>query len=243
MKRFFDIILKNDLHPLSLTLTKQVMSKRNWLFINVQNSQKRVNDGFKMLDDSRELLEKIKKNKELIDKNGKFTTKLKIKIPRKVELDKTYQFCSNCKVMCCQVCEWPPNAEYSMCSYFKPDSCYYKGGGCPCCPGNCNRYAHVRAKDYIVYDEKEEDVVIDAKKQAYEEGQKYLSYSDRLLNDTMNKMKVQGEEILRQMKEIKSSLEELDRIALKPRVLTNVEYFQQMIDFEKEQKKKDIKKG
>ena len=243
VKRFFDIILKNDLPPLSLTLTKQVMSKRNWLFINVQNSQKRVNDGFKMLDDSRELLEKIKKNKELIDKIGKFTTKQKIKIPRKVELDKTYQFCSNCKVMCCQVCEWPPNAEYSMCSYFKPDSCYYKGGGCPCCPGNCNRYAHVRAKDYIVYDEKEEDVVIDAKKQAYEEAQKNLSYSDRLLNDTMNKMKVQGEEILRQMKEIKSSLEELDRIALKPRVLTNVEYFQQMIDFEKEQKKKDIKKG
>ena len=27
VKRFFDIILKNDLHPLSLTLTKQVMSK------------------------------------------------------------------------------------------------------------------------------------------------------------------------------------------------------------------------
>ena len=80
-------------------------------------------------------------------------------------------------------------------------------------------------------------------KNKHKEGQKNLSYSDRLLNDTMNKMKVQGEEILRQMKEIKSSLEELDRIALKPRVLTNVEYFQQMIDFEKEQKKKDIKKG
>lgn len=71
---------------------------------------------------------------------------------------------------------------------------------------------------------------------------KIISYSDRLLNDTMNKMKVQGEEILRQMKEIKSSLEELDRIALKPRVLTNVEYFQQMIDFEKEQKKRISKK-
>jgi len=71
---------------------------------------------------------------------------------------------------------------------------------------------------------------------------KNLSYSDRLLNDTINKMKVQGEEILRQMKEIKSSLEELDRIALKPRVLTNVEYFQQMIDFEKEQKKRISKK-
>jgi len=53
----------------------------------------------------------------------------------------------------------------------------------------------------------------------------------------MEVMKKQAEEILQQMKEIKTSLEELDKIALKPRVLTNVEYFQQMIDFEKEQKK------
>lgn len=44
------------------------------------------------------------------------------------------------------------------------------------------------------------------------------------------------------MKEIKSSLEELDRIALKPRVLTNVEYFEQMIDMEKKQKKAGFKK-
>ena len=94
----------------------------------------------------------------------------------------------------------------------------------------------------IIYDTKEEEVIIDAKKQAFEEGQKNLSYSDRLLNDTMSKMKVQAEEIIKQMKEIKSSLDELDKIALKPIVLTNVEYFQQMIDFEKEQKKKGYQK-
>jgi len=44
------------------------------------------------------------------------------------------------------------------------------------------------------------------------------------------------------MKEIKSSLEELDKIALKPRVLTNVEYFDQMIDLEKKQKKAGFQK-
>ena len=59
------------------------MSKRNWLFINVQNSQKRVNEGFKMLDESRELLEKIKKNKDLIDQNGSFKTIQKVKKSRK----------------------------------------------------------------------------------------------------------------------------------------------------------------
>lgn len=39
-------------------------------------------------------------------------------------------------------------------------------------------------------------------------------------------MRIEAGLILRQMKEIKKSLEELDKIVLKPRVLTNVEYFQ-----------------
>ena len=63
-----------------------------------------------------------------------------------------------------------------------------------------------------------------------------------LLNDTIEKMRKKAEVIIKQMKEIKQSLEELDRIALKPRVLTNVEYFQQMIDFENQQKKPGYKK-
>lgn len=231
VKRFFDIILKKNLPPLSLKLSKEVMFKRSWLFENVKSSQKIINQGFKMLDDSRELLEKIKKNKALIDQNGSFKTKITVKNPRTVKLNNTYQFCSNCKVMCCQICTWPPNETYSRCSYFNG------GRGCPKCPGKCCREAHVRTNEYIVYDEEEKEVIIDAKKQAYEEGQKGLSYSDMLLNQTMNKMREEGEKIIKQMKEIKSSLEELDRIALKPRVLTNVEYFEQMIDMEKKQKK------
>ena len=242
VKRFFEIILKKNLPPLSLKLSKQVMSKRNWLYESVQNSQKIVNEGFAMLDESSQLLEDIKRNKKLIDQNGSFKVKQNVRHPRTVKLDKTYQFCDNCKVMCCQVCEWPPNATESQCSYFDPTSTHYYAGGCPKCPNHCNKYAHVRAKEYTVYDEKEEYVILDAKKKAYDEGQKGLSFSDRLLNETIEKMRKKGEEILKQMKGIKESLEELDRIALKPRVLTNVEYFQQMIDYEKEHKKKGYQK-
>ena len=39
VKRFFDIILKKNLPPLSLKLSKEVMFKRNWLFENVKSSQ------------------------------------------------------------------------------------------------------------------------------------------------------------------------------------------------------------
>ena len=50
-------------------------------------------------------------------------------------------------------------------------------------------------------------------------------------------MKKEGEQILRQMEEIKTLLKELDKIALKPKVLTNDEFLQQMIDYEKQEKK------
>ena len=232
VKKFFDMILKNDYPPLSLKLTKQVLSKRNLLFDSAKNLQKRVNQGFKMLDESRELLEKIKKNKTLIEQNRSFKFKIKVNVPRTVKLNDAYQYCINCNQMCCQYCKWPDNEPYSMCSFFDPNSSNYHPEGCPKCPGHCNRYSHVKTKEYIVYDEKEEEVIINAIKEAFEGGQKGLSYSEQLLNQTIEKMRQEGEVIIKQMKDIKESLEELDKIALKPRVFTNAEYFQDMIGYE-----------
>ena len=122
-------------------------------------------------------------------------------------------------------------------SFFDPNSSNYHPEGCPKCPGHCNRYSHVKSKQYIAYDEKEEEVIINARKEAFEEGQKGLSYSEQLLNQTIEKMRQEGEVIIKQMKDIKESLEELDKIALKPRVFTNAEYFQDMIEKEKEEKR------
>ena len=234
VKKFFDMILKNDYPPLSLKLTKQVLSKRNLLFDSAINLQKRVNQRFKMFHESRVLLENIKKNKDLIEENRLFKTKLMLKVPRTVKLNDAYQYCINCNQMCCQDCKWPDNEPYSMCSFFDPNSSNYHPEGCPKCPGHCDRYSHVKTKQYIVYDEKE--IIINAKKEAFEEGQKGLSYSEQLLNQTIEKMRQEDEVIIKQMKDIKESLEEFDKIALKPRVLTNAEYFNQMIDYEKEVK-------
>ena len=232
VKKFFDMILKNDYPPLSLKLTKQVLSKRNLLFDSAKNLQKRVNQRFKMFHESRALLEIIKKNKDLIEENRFFKTKLMLKVPRTVKLNDAYQYCINCNQMCCQYCKWPDNEPYSMCSFFDPNSSNYHPEGCPKCPGHCDRYSHAKTKQYIVYDEKEVELIIEAMKEAFEEGQKGLSYSEQLLNQTIEKMRQEGEVIIKQMKDIKESLEELDKIALKPRVFTNAEYFQNMIEYE-----------
>ena len=70
--------------------------------------------------------------------------------------------------------------------------------------GKYDRYAHIRANEYVVYDEEEKEVIIDAKKQVYEEGKKGLSSCNMLFNQNLNRIR---EKILKQMKEIKSSLE------------------------------------
>ena len=61
--KFFDVILEKNLPPLSLTLSKQVMEYREWLFASVQSSKDRIKQGFKLLERSNNLLEAIKKIK------------------------------------------------------------------------------------------------------------------------------------------------------------------------------------
>lgn len=166
VKRFFDIILKKNLPPLSLKLSKEVMFKRNLLFENVKSSQQIINEDFKMLDDSRDLLEKIKKNKALIDQNGAFKDIRKVKKQKTTKLNDVYQCCKNCRVTCCQICKWPPNELYSKCTYFNG------GRGCPKCPGKCPREDHIRTTEYIEYYFEDEEVIIDVKNRLMKRGKK-----------------------------------------------------------------------
>jgi hypothetical protein len=63
VKRFFDSILEKNLLQLSLSMSKEVMIKRNWLFASVQSSRQRINDTFDLFEELIELLKLIKKIK------------------------------------------------------------------------------------------------------------------------------------------------------------------------------------
>lgn len=65
VKKFFDMILKNDYPPLSLKLTKQVMSKRNWLFESVKNSKKELIKDSKCSKNQGSYLKRLKSKKLL----------------------------------------------------------------------------------------------------------------------------------------------------------------------------------
>ena len=72
VKRFFDWIIKKDLPPLSLKLTKQVIDKIVWLYAKVEVIQSKIQNIWQKLDFSRDYLENIKKCKALIDQNSSF---------------------------------------------------------------------------------------------------------------------------------------------------------------------------
>lgn len=230
VKRFFDIILEKNLLPLSLTMSKQVMENREWLFANVQSSKDRINQAFRLLENSNKLLEAIKQNEKQLNENGKFTYECEEERTRDIPLPNAYQYCGNCGCLCCQICVWPAGKELSQCSYFNG------GRGCPKCPGNCKREAHLRAdkikEKYTVKVTK----VYEAKKNLFEQSQKGLSASEAALDQEIDKMSKLGKSILKDMESIKNSLMELDKIALKPRIFTNEEYFKQMIEYEETEK-------
>jgi len=89
----------------------------------------------------------------------------------------------------------------------------------------------VRSGTSIVYETQMFKKTFDAKKQEFfKEG---LTNSEKILQNQMTKMEEIGKNILTLMQKVKTCLTELDKIALKPRVFTNEDYFNQMIEYEK----------
>ena len=230
VKKFFDVILEKNLPPLSLTLSKQVMEYREWLFASVQSSKDRINEGFRLLEKSNNLLEAIKKNKKKLDENGTFTYEDYEERTKEIPLPKPYQWCNNCGCLCCQICPWPEGAVFSQCTYFNG------GRPSPKCPGKCRREDHRRCTHTVQVERVKVTKIYEAKKELFEEGKKGLSTSEAALEKEINIMSELGKKILEDMQKIKNSLIELDKIALKPRVFTNEQYFKEMIEYEETEK-------
>lgn len=241
VKLFFDSILSNNWLPLSLTMSKEVMTKRNWLFTSVKSSRQRINETFDLLEESNNLLESIKKNQKLLDENGTFEQEREVTKYKRNYISPPTQMCARCGVLCCQCCKWPKGAKYSACSYFDPSSCHYKGGGCPICPQHCPRESHVICEyEEIPYKEKITEI-ISVKKDLYDEGTKGLTNSQIAMQEVISKMSELGKKLLNDMNSIKDSLNELEKIALKPKVLTDEQYFIDMIEFEEKEHKPGYK--
>ena len=230
---FLAYVQKANAVPLSLKLSKEVLERREVLQVGVESAMKRVDDGFKELESVQKVIKLIKENEEQINENASFEYEEseykyhRVPIPN----GKVYQLCSVCQVTCCQSCVWPANATESQCSYFRD------GRSCPKCPGRCPKSVHVRTREVVTKELRTVKKVWEHKKNAYEAGQAGLSTAQALLEEKEEKVRDIWKQVSADIQFVKANLAELDKIALKPRAFTEVDFFQKLIDDEKENKK------
>ena len=229
---FLDYVQNENAVPLSLAQSKEVLEKRKMLQVGIESAMKRVEDGFTELDSVHTVISQIKEHEEQINKNGSFEyEEEEYYYERKPLRGPTYQLCSVCQVTCCQVCEWPAHATESECTYFNG------GGKCPMCPKNCPKSAHIRTKEVVTKKLRTVKKVWDNKKEAFESGKAGLSAAQALLEQKEGKVRDTWKQVSADIQSVKSNLAELDKIAMKPRAFTDVDFFEKLIDDEKENKK------
>lgn len=227
VEEFFEYIIQQNNLPASLKMSKSVLEYREWLYKSIETAQIMISEGFTELENARVLLETIKKNKNKIDKNKSFTFKVHEERIVKKPLKGVYQMCQNCNRTCCQICTWPSNAIESACTYFNSVN------RCPKCNG-CPKSSHVRC-DYLI--EKTQVEVIkeyEHMKIELREGEVGLTKSEIALGRQKEKMMNKSKDILLLQKIVKEHLSELEKIALKPRVFNNEDYFTALIEKEKD---------
>ena len=230
IKKLLAYILEKNSPPLSLKMSRQVLEIREYLSTNAQNSENRIKEAYRLLEGSNKLLQLIKKYEKQIKEYANFTYEIEEERTREVPLPKPYQYCDNCRCLCCQECEWPEGKIYSQCKYFEG------GKRCPICPGKCKREAHLKADKIKEKYKVKVTRIYEAKKELFEQGKKGLSESETALSKIIEKMSELGKLISKDMELIKTFLMILDKIALKPSVFINEEYFKQMIEYEEAQK-------
>lgn len=227
---FLDYIRSKDNLPLSLNQSSQVLSYRNYLCESVITSEKSIQNAFKELESARSLKIIIKKNREKIDANKSFTDVQYVEEITKQQLNGTYQACYTCNQTCCQICVWPTNSLVSTCTYFNTKD------SCPKCVGKCPKSSHIRTNELIIKARVAKPIVFEAKKKEFEEGKKGLSISEELLKEQTEKIASIVKSIVKSMEDIRSSMRELEKIALKPKLFSDDDFYEQMIQSEEDNK-------
>ena len=233
VRDFLDFVKEEDALPLSLAQSNEVLQARKWLQASIDAGMKRIEDGFQELDSVHKVIQQIKNHEEQINQNGSFEYEEEEYYFKRVPLPNgtVYQLCSVCQVTCCQICHWPAWATESQCTYF------YFGRKCPMCPGRCPKSAHVRTHEAVTKELRKVKKIWEHKKKAHEDGKVGLSLAQEALREKEETVMKIWKEVTKDIQHVQKLLADLDQKALKPRAFTNVDFFQKLIDEEKETKK------
>ncbi len=213
----------------SLTLTKEVLKEREHLENAVQGLHPQIQAGLSKMEQLRQQTEVVRRNKALIEQNKDFNYKVTVPKSRRIKT-KPRQYVTNCLE-----CNFTCHLDCGISNSEDKDGCIAMSGGyCTVCPGCCYWTKHVNQPFwYKIYEEEEVRTSADLKAR-YDTATQGKSTAEAMIFNMKKELKQVEGIVLSMVSQVRSSLDRLDEIALKPNPLTEVDYIDLLIEGEKQ---------
>ena len=231
-KRFFERFIEAE--GVSLCLTKQVLEKRKQLEVTVQGLQEQISVGAAKAEQLRKEKSILKQREDEILSSKDFVTYIPITKQRKVDLP-TGRYVTNClfcNFTCHKSCAYADDKIKYRCSAMD-------GGGeenakCRVCPNKCHWQQHVNNPYRFEFYEEMEKKTSAELLEKYNTAVKGKNIVEACLEQCKNYIETVERDVITKVNQVQQALQLLDKIALKPNPLTQVDHLNLLIESEKQ---------
>ena len=234
-KKFFIAFVKKE--SVSLFLTKEVLEERRQLEVTVQELQNQINAGVSKLAELRQEEIILQQREAEIATNKDFTYTVEVTKQKKVDLTRGLYVtnCLICTYTCHNNCVFPDDRDKYRCSAM--NNAGESSAKCRICPGACSWRQHVNNPYYFeLYQAREKRTSVDLKTRFHTalEGKNKVQGMMKKIDDYLKKVETS---VMGMVNEVQRSMVRLDKIALRPNPLTQIEHLELLIESEKQQAK------
>ena len=210
----------------SLKMTREVLDERGRLETYIQSLQTQVRVGLSQLDEIQQEERILQQHVAEINANKDFSYSIMVCKHRKIPLQGVFTTnCLTCSFTCHDNCIYANDADKKKCRAMTD-------GYCTSCPGHCHWQCHSNTPYYFEYYDVNEDRTYDDLKHRYEVAKSSKNQCQSMI-DTNGAILMQlQQQLFSLLDQTRSSIQDLDEIALRPNPLSDIEYLDLLIESE-----------
>lgn len=214
----------------SLHLTKKVLKEREQLYVSLDSLKVQIKLGLDKMEEMRQEELVLQAHELEIEANKEFTFKVTITKPVHVSLEGTGQnttTCIKCQSTCHKNCKIADERKKFNCSAMG------EGGKCRICPLGCIWSDHKNFPYLIKYEVSTETRTLESLKEKYLKAVHEKATAKQMLISLVESLETVHVGVLKKITQAQKSVRRLNEIALKPKLLTEAEYIELLIESEK----------
>ena len=229
-ENFFDCF--SNIKSKSLMQTKSVLEERDRIETQIEGLQREVKYGLNKLEKLRKEVEVVEQHHADLARNKNFTYTVEEDsiVKRDTEPNKYVTNCITCNYTCHYPCRIPDDGNKFQC-------CAMDGSGdmakCTICPNRCSWQKHMSMKFYFSTERKQVVKTSEDLKSRYLDATGKVKSANDIIKEIVNEFEAVQVKIIGITEVLRKSINNLNRIALKPTNISTGQYIQILIESEK----------